>query len=133
MALAEEGGGLLPVIPLPAEGGECVQPTDVMRRDHMRFLMHQREETVHQGIRGSKHSLVGCIECHAQKDLQGVAIPVDAKGQFCESCHTFAGVRIDCFECHAAVPGADRAALSSSEWMSPSAISSVNGAVSGVD
>ena len=35
--------------------GKCVEPTDVMRRDHMEFILHQRDETVHEGIRTSKH------------------------------------------------------------------------------
>jgi hypothetical protein len=102
-AFASEDSALLPRIP-PGKGESCVEPTDVMRRDHMKFLLHQRDETVHGGIRGAKHSLVGCIGCHVQRDAKGDAIPVNAEGQFCESCHGFAGVRMDCFECHAAVP-----------------------------
>lgn len=122
ISVAKENGSLLPVIPPAARGDACVEPTEIMRRDHMRFLMHQRDDTVHGGIRGAKHSLVGCIECHAQTDAQGVAIPVDAKGQFCESCHTFAGVRMDCFECHAAVPAANPSTSASSKSMHAQAI-----------
>ena len=117
ISFAKENRSLLPVIPPAARGDACVEPTEIMRRDHMRFLMHQRDETVHSGIRGAKHSLVGCIECHAQTDVQGVAIPVDAKDQFCESCHSFAGVRMDCFECHAAVPGDNPSRSALSEMM----------------
>lgn len=95
-------------VPVPeitrGKGEQCVEPTDIMRREHMNFLLHQRDETVHRGIRGTKHSLTGCIDCHAQRDASGQAIPVDAPGQFCESCHTFAAVEMDCFECHATVP-----------------------------
>ncbi len=116
IAAAEEGSALLPPIPPPAKGDECVEPTDVMRRDHMRFLQHQRDDTVHGGIRGAKHSLVGCIDCHAQTDAHGVAIAVNAKGQFCESCHSFAGVRMDCFGCHTAVPAPDQAGMTLLEW-----------------
>jgi hypothetical protein len=133
IAVAEEGGALLPLIPLPAEGDECVEPTEVMRRDHMRFLMHQRDETVHRGVRGSKHSLVGCVECHAQRDAGGAAIAVDAEGQFCQSCHSFAGVRIDCFGCHAAVPAASRAHMALSEGKSPSALAITHPASPGMD
>lgn len=104
VSVAKESGTLLPVIPPSAKGEQCVEPTEVMRRDHMRFLMHQRDDTVHGGIRGAKHSLVGCIECHAQSNAQNAAIPVNDEGQFCQSCHSFTGVRMDCFECHAAVP-----------------------------
>ena len=73
----------------------------------MRFLLHQRDDTVRSGVRGARHSLVGCVGCHAQTDAQGVPIPVNASGQFCESCHSFVGASPDCFECHATVPGGD--------------------------
>ncbi len=122
ISVAKENRSLLPAIPPAAKGEACVEPTEIMRRDHMRFLMHQRDETVHGGIRGAKHSLVGCIECHAQTDAQGVAIPVDAKSQFCESCHAFAGVRMDCFECHAAVPAGNASRGALSEMMHAQAI-----------
>ncbi len=83
----------------------CVEPTAVMRRDHMTFLMHQRDRTTHEGIRTKKHSLVECIACHASADASGQPVRIDSAGQFCESCHTYAGVTMDCFECHAATPG----------------------------
>ena len=109
------GVGLAPAasaadrVPLPelvkANRGEaCVEPLPVIRRDHMKFLMHQRDDTVHEGIRGARHSLVGCIDCHATKDDVGQWVRIDAPGQFCESCHTYASVQIDCFGCHAALP-----------------------------
>jgi len=121
-AFASEDSALLPRIP-PGKGESCVEPTDVMRRDHMKFLLHQRDETVHGGIRGAKHSLVGCIGCHVQRDAKGDAIPVNAEGQFCESCHGFAGVRMDCFECHAAVPASGQTPAAFSKRMFPLAAS----------
>ena len=87
-----------------ARGEACVEPTPVIRRDHMKFLTHQRDDTVHRGIRGARHSLVGCVDCHAAKDESGQWVRIDAHGQFCASCHTYAAVTIDCFECHAALP-----------------------------
>ncbi len=92
-----------PVLP-PASGAECVAPADIMRKDHGKFLTHQRDETVRSGIRGARFSLTGCIACHTQKDSQGVAIPINDPGQFCEACHRYTGVKVDCFECHATVP-----------------------------
>jgi hypothetical protein len=80
--------------------GECVEPTAVMRRDHMKFLLHQRDRTVHQGIRTKPHSFAGCVDCHASSRTGSV---LGERG-FCQSCHTYAGVRLDCFECHAATP-----------------------------
>ena len=130
--IAQESGTLLPVIP-PGTGERCVEPTDVMRREHMQFLMHQRDATVYAGIRGARHSLVGCIDCHAQTDAQGAAIPVDAEGQFCESCHGFTGVSLDCFECHASVPASDRARTELPQWMSSPAVPIAKASSSGVD
>ena len=105
-------------VPTPSiskgEGQQCVEPTDVMRRDHMNFLLHQRDATVQQGIRTTKHSLVGCIDCHVQQDTRGNAIPVNAPGQFCESCHQYAAVSLDCFECHATTPDSASEAVSAS-------------------
>ena len=94
----------LPILVKAAKGEACVEPLPVIRRDHMKFLMHQRDDTVHQGIRGARHSLVGCIDCHAAKDDAGRWVRIDAPGQFCESCHAYASVKIDCFGCHAALP-----------------------------
>ncbi len=83
---------------------QCVEDTEVMRRSHMQFLMHQRDETMHKGIRTKNHSLVNCIDCHANKNESGKFIPVNATGQFCQTCHAFAGVSMDCFQCHATKP-----------------------------
>ena len=94
----------LPVLVKAAKGEACVEPLPVIRRDHMKFLMHQRDDTVHGGIRGARHSLVGCIDCHAGKDDAGQWVRIDAPGQFCASCHEYAAVKIDCFQCHAALP-----------------------------
>ena len=78
-------------------GTQCVEPADVMRRNHMAFLKHQRDDTVRGGVRGAKHSLKGCIDCHANVQTRSVA---QAEGNFCVGCHSYAAVKIDCFECH---------------------------------
>jgi len=82
----------------------CVAPTDHMRRNHMDMIQHQRDITVHQGIRKTDDSLHGCIECHANKDEAGHYIPVNAEQQFCQSCHEYVAAKLDCFSCHATVP-----------------------------
>lgn len=87
-----------------SKADQCVEPSDVMRKDHMKFLLHQRDETMHNGIRTKKYSLKECINCHANKDDAGNYIPVTAEGEFCQSCHSYASVKLDCFECHATKP-----------------------------
>ena len=94
------------------KGDACVAPVDVMRKQHMDFLLHQRDRTVHEGIRTPRFSLVECVSCHVQENAAGESIPVDAPEQFCEACHTYVSVKLDCFECHATTP--DKAAESNS-------------------
>ena len=90
-----------PVIPGAVKGNQCVEPTDVMRRNHMDFLKHQRDDTMHKGIRTKKHSLEQCLECHVPPKDEAKAAEDE---HFCKSCHVYAGVRIDCFQCHNSRP-----------------------------
>jgi len=87
-----------------ANGDKCVLPADEMRRDHMNHLLHQRDETVHDGVRTKQFSFKECINCHANKDEEEKYIPVNAPGEFCQSCHAYTSVKLDCFECHATKP-----------------------------
>ncbi len=87
-----------------AEMKGCVAPTMDMRRNHMEYLKHQRDEVVHMGDRSSKFALAECVNCHASKDKKGHPVPVNAKDQFCDSCHDYAAVNITCFQCHRKVP-----------------------------
>ena len=75
---------------------QCVEPTEVMRRDHMKMILHQRDDTMYQGIRTVKHSLKNCVNCHADPKTGRVL----GQNGFCESCHTYAAVTMDCFSCH---------------------------------
>jgi len=104
-AHAAEGGGRtpLPLVEKATPGTQCVAPPEVMRRNHMDFLKHQRDDTVRGGIRGAKFSLKGCIDCHASPKTNNVA---KAESNFCVSCHSYAAVAIDCFECHTGQPRA---------------------------
>jgi hypothetical protein len=83
---------------------ECVEPEEEMRKNHMNYILHQRDKTMHEGIRTRQHSLEECVNCHTAKDEQGEYIPVNGQDQFCSSCHTYASVSIDCFQCHATKP-----------------------------
>jgi hypothetical protein len=82
----------------------CVAPTDFMRRSHFELIEHQRDITVHQGIRKTDNSLAGCVDCHVRKDAQGNHVAIDAPGEFCAACHEYTGASLDCFTCHATKP-----------------------------
>ena len=95
------GDVVLPSPARPATADTCVEPVEVMRRDHMKFLLHQRDKTVLEGERSKKYSLVGCIDCHNPTDPGGKIVRYEDPEHFCASCHNFTSVKIDCFECHA--------------------------------
>jgi predicted CXXCH cytochrome family protein len=82
----------------------CVAPTPYMRRSHFELIKHQRDITVHEGIRKTDNSLAGCVDCHANQDAHGNFVPVNEEKQFCAGCHEYTGVMFDCFSCHATTP-----------------------------
>ena len=88
----------LPVVKIE-KAGACVAPTGEMRRNHMDMLQHQRDRTMRQGIREPRFSLKNCVECHAGRETGSVL----GRDGFCSSCHAYASVSIDCFECHSAL------------------------------
>ena len=100
---ADGGRTPKPVIEPAKAGTQCVADPATMRRDHPAMLKHQRDETVHGGIRGAKASLKACVSCHASAATGSVAA---APTDFCAACHSYTAVRIDCFECHATKPAA---------------------------
>lgn len=86
-----------PAVDIARPDTQCVAPPDEMRRNHMAMLQHQRDRTLRLGERGVPVTLNGCIECHASKASGSVAAH---REDFCESCHAYAAVKLDCFECH---------------------------------
>ena len=97
---------LLPEIPEAqarfSEAQGCVEPTDDMRVNHMQYILHQRDQTMYEGIRTRQHSLVECFNCHVSDAPD--APRVDSEEHFCNSCHTYTDVSVDCFQCHADRP-----------------------------
>ena len=101
----------LPVIPM-GQGDSCVEDTDFMRRNHMDMLKHQRDETMLKGMRSESHSLKECVNCHAVNGPDAVPVTVASPSHFCRSCHDYAAVSIDCFQCHASRPETELSAIS---------------------
>ncbi len=90
-------------LPNPAKafkGQQCIEPVGTMRRLHGEYLIHQRDETLRQGIRGKKYSLRQCIACHATTSPDVENGTVRTIQPFCAECHAYAAVTIDCFSCH---------------------------------
>ena len=83
----------------------CVAPPDVMRREHPRMLERRKDLTVRYGVRGGKEALTSCIECHADRQTRAV---VSTPQAFCQACHDYVAVRLNCFECHQGRLGAVR-------------------------
>lgn len=84
------------------KGEKCVDDTDYIRRHHPDLLKHHRDDTLRRGIRTTKYSLKKCVECHAGSTTGSVA---SSKEDFCVACHSYAAVKLDCWDCHATKPG----------------------------
>ena len=81
----------------PTARRQCVEPTDLMRRDHMELLKHQRDKTMHEGIRthAAQPQRLHDLPCQPE-DRQRYR----RNGGFCQSCHAYAAVKLDCWDCH---------------------------------
>tara|TARA_B100000315_G_scaffold249756_1_gene281483 strand:+ start:6410 stop:6802 length:393 start_codon:yes stop_codon:yes gene_type:complete len=76
----------------------------LMRLKHMDLMRHQRDETVHKGIRTKQYSLKACISCHAVAGPDKQPVSITSPKHFCRSCHDYAAVKVDCFQCHSSKP-----------------------------
>ena len=101
----EQATSLFPTVIEPTDKSlKCIQPKDEMRRNHMNYILHERKETVYEGIRNEPGSLAACIDCHVEANADGEIAGIDSKQHFCSACHQHAAVQIDCFQCHADRP-----------------------------
>ena len=101
-ASGEEGVGKGVPMPVIArgQGDSCVDDPEFLRRYHMTVLQRQHDESQLTGMPGEKYSLKECVACHAVKGSDGRIVTADSPEHFCRSCHDYAAVKIDCFECH---------------------------------
>ena len=103
--LSNAAGPELPKAKMKASATtECVEPIAEMRKNHMEFLKHKRDETMREGVRTKNHSLVECIDCHVTPNDKGEYARIGDDGHFCSSCHNYAAVNVDCFDCHSDLP-----------------------------
>ena len=86
----------------------------------MTMMKHQRDDTVHEGVRGGKFSIGECVGCHAVKGDDGQPVSYESPKHFCRSCHDYAAVSIDCFECHSSRPGAKSPSAAADRRREPS-------------
>lgn len=87
-----------------SEKTKCVEPLAEMRKNHMEFLLHKRDQTARKGVRTKTHSLTECIACHVTPDAKGEYARIGEDKHFCSSCHNYAAVTVDCFDCHSDLP-----------------------------
>ncbi|MBF0296474.1 MAG: hypothetical protein HQL96_14895 [Magnetococcales bacterium] len=88
LVLLPQGGWAEPPRPEKAVRGPCVRDPEWMRRNHMDFLKHKREETVREGKFVKSESFLACADCHTSRE------------RFCDRCHAYVAVAPNCFECH---------------------------------
>lgn len=96
-----------PELRLPEKEKACVMPVAYMRASHMDLLVAWRDDAVRRQDRTHvspdgrtfTKSLTGtCLRCHANK------------AEFCDRCHSYAGVTPYCWDCHVEPAPATRSA-----------------------
>jgi len=79
----------------------CIEPTPYMRASHMELLHQWRDSVVrdgnhlyvnHEGKKFSMSLSQTCTGCHSNKE------------KFCDACHTYSGVKPNCWTCHVVPP-----------------------------
>ena len=78
----------------------CIRDVKDMRKNHMNYILHKRDKTLREGVRTKQDSLAECISCHISKNDKGEYASFGDSKHFCSSCHNYAAVNIDCFDCH---------------------------------
>lgn len=75
----------------------CVEPKEVIRAGHMQLLTAWREEVV----RGNSRTYVSSTGKTFDKSLTNTCLSCHTnKAEFCDSCHIYAGVSPNCWDCH---------------------------------
>ncbi len=103
MAGEDTRSSLYPNVP-KAVGDPHPEGNDFMRINHMSLMKHDRDDTVLLGNRDIKYSLKECVACHVVAGPDALPISAEDDQHFCKSCHVFAAVKIDCFQCHNSKP-----------------------------
>jgi hypothetical protein len=89
--------GFVPTPKAPVDKKQCIEPKQVIRVIHRDLLTDWRDSVVRRGMRtylasDSKTYTMSltrtCMNCH--KD----------KGEFCDQCHNYMGVKPRCWDCH---------------------------------
>jgi hypothetical protein len=86
-----------PVLQKPSNAARCILPAETMRRSHMRLLVQWREDVV----RRNQRTFVAPDGHSYPKSLTGACLGCHDKQQFCDRCHSYAGVATPyCWNCH---------------------------------
>lgn len=97
LALARGKEGTPPKLQLPTNEKRCVESRELMRQQHVALLLQWRDAVVREGRnryvasngREYRISLTGtCLGCHINASA------------FCDRCHAYVGVSLDCWSCH---------------------------------
>jgi hypothetical protein len=92
-----------PELRITSESPDCVAPTPYMRALHMDLLNQWRQDSV----RTEDATYVGLGGKVYQKSLSGTCLSCHSnKGEFCDRCHEYVGVKPYCWDCHLEPPQA---------------------------
>jgi hypothetical protein len=97
--LVKGGKAGAPELQVVKNSKQCVAATSYMRVHHMNLLNEWRDEAVRDGNR----TYVGLGGVKYTKSLRGTCMGCHtSRVEFCSRCHQYAGVKLQCWDCHVA-------------------------------
>lgn len=84
-------------------GKKCIEPAEVMRKEHMQLLNQWRDAALRDGntvyVNGEGKTFEislqnTCLDCHSNQE------------QFCAACHNYTSEKPYCWDCHISEKGA---------------------------
>ena len=79
---------------------------DIFGKEDAGKVCAECHDEVSMKLIGTAHGISSakCIDCHVEPNDEGEIADIDSKDHFCNGCHQYASVQIDCFQCHADRP-----------------------------
>ena len=93
----------VPNIP-KAVGPPHPEGNEYWRVNHMNLLRKDRDATMRLGDRTIDASIKSCVVCHAVFGPDAEPLPYEEPQNFCQVCHQYVAIKIDCFTCHKSIP-----------------------------
>ena len=87
--------------------GHWSEKKDIMKNSHQALLKDRMNAAYPPTALQRTVSIAQCVTCHVVRGADKAPLSADNGKHFCRDCHAQQRVSINCFSCHASLPGSD--------------------------